>query len=343
MVGSGEYRAVFDSLPDGILIVDGEGLVRELNAQSETLFGYAREELLGRPVEILLPSALRVLHRERRARYAEHLHTRPMGIGLALRARRRDGSEFDAEIGLSGWKGSEGSHVICSVRDVTATKRLRDFSEGALRSVEDERKRIARELHDDTVQRLATLLLKLRLLGIRMKEAAPSDAVEELRDEIKDIAEGVKRVARGLRPPELEEMGLATAIRAHARRLEESSGLHVTTAFADVDDHLSMNGRLTVYRMIQETLSNVVRHSGASAASVTLALDDDGVRLVVEDDGCGFAVERKRIDGSGLGLIGLHERAYMVGGEVDIDSGPGAGTRVTVHLPTIVPHSSARR
>ncbi len=337
MVNVDEYQAVFEGLPDAILIVDHEGVILALNSQVESLFGYEREELLGQTVERLIPSALQAAHREHRARYAKNPHLRPMGAGLDLRGRRRDGSEFDVEISLSPWVGAKGPRVLCSVRDITAMKRLRDFSEGAMRSVEDERRRIARDLHDDTAQRLATLLLKLRLLGMQLGEAAPSDALGELRDEIADIAEGVKRMARGLRPPELEEVGLAAAIKAHARRLRESSGLEVDTVLAEVDERLSLDARLAIYRMTQESLSNVVRHSGAPSASVTLALDDDAVTLIVEDRGSGFSLDRLPRGSAGLGLIGLHERALMAGGEVDIDSRPGEGTRIVVRLPTLPP------
>ena len=337
MVGADEYRAVFDSLPDGILIVDNEGLIRDMNAQTEALFGYKREELLGEPVERLLPPGLAGVHRHHRERFVKRPHVRPMGAGLDLRGRRRDGTEFDVEISLSPWAGGKGPRVICSVRDITAVKRLRDFSDGAIRSVEDERRRIAQDLHDDTAQRLATFLLHLRLLGMQLGEAAPTETLADMREEIHDIAEGVKRVARGLRPPELEEVGLAAAIQAHARRLRESSGLDVSTALADVDQRLSLDARVAVYRMVQETLSNVMRHSGSSTASVTLALDDDVVTLVVEDHGNGFSRERRAGGSTGLGLIGLQERALMAGGEVDIDSRPGQGTRVVVRLPTLIP------
>jgi len=335
MVGADEYRAVFESLPDGILIVDDDGIILEVNSQVETLFGYEREELLGAPVERLLPSALRSAHRKHREGYAKSPHVRPMGAGLDLRGRRRDGTEFDVEVSLSPWVGAKRPRVLCSVRDITAVRRLRDFSEGAIRSVEDERRRIARDLHDDTAQRLATFMLKLRLLSVHMGKAAPIETLAELRDEIADIAEGVKRVARGLRPPELEEVGLAAAIQSHARRLHESSGIEVNVALADVDDELSLDARLAIYRMTQESLSNVVRHSGAPAASVTLALDDAKVTLIVEDEGCGFSPEQTSARGTGLGLIGLHERALMAGGQVDIDSRPGKGTRVTVRLPIV--------
>jgi signal transduction histidine kinase len=152
----------------------------------------------------------------------------------------------------------------------------------------------------------------------------------------------VKRVARGLRPPELEEVGLSAAIQAHARGLRESAGLEVTTALAEVDNKLSLDARLAVYRMVQESLSNVMRHSGVSSASVTLALDDHVVTLVVEDQGRGFSPHRLPAGGSGLGLIGLHERALMAGGEVDIVSSPGEGTRVIVRLPTLIPPQAVR-
>lgn len=166
--------------------------------------------------------------------------------------------------------------------------------------------------------------------------------LEDLRDEIKAIADGVKRVVRGLHPPELEEVGLVAAIRAHARRLGESSGIEVNTALADVDDRLSLDTRLAIYRMAQESLSNVVRHSGAPAASVTLALDDDVVTLVVEDEGSGFSLRGPSSRASGLGLIGLYQRALAAGGEVDVDSRPGEGTRVVVRLPIVLPDQSIR-
>lgn len=337
MVGADEYRAVFDRLPDGILIVNHEGLIREVNAKAEAMLGYRREELLDEPVERLLSPALAAIHRDHRERFVERPHVRPMGMGLDLRARRKDGTEFDVEISLSPWQGGRGPRVICSIRDITAVKRLRDFSEGAIRSVEEERRRIAQDLHDDTAQRLAAFMLRLRILGMQMGEAAPSDSLAEMRDEIQEIAEGVKRIARGLRPPELEEVGLAAAIRAHARRLHESSGIEVDLALADVDQQLSIDARLAVYRMVQESLSNVVRHSGSPSASITLALDDDTVTLVVEDRGRGFLRERPVGGSMGLGLIGMQERALMAGGEIEIDSSPGDGTRVVVRLPTILP------
>ena len=334
MLSAEEYRAVFEASPDGIMVVDGEGVIRDLNPQVESLFGFAREELVGETVEMLLPEAFRSAHREHRKRFVRNPHARPMGVGLELKARRKDGAEFPAEISLSPWTRGEEQRVICSIRDITDRKRLQDFSEGALRSVEEERQRIARELHDDTAQRLATLLLRVRLLGMETDDDRRRFQMEELREQILEAAEGVKRIARGLRPPELEEVGLASAFRAHLRNLRESTGIEVEAHLDKVDHLLSDEAKLALYRIVQESLSNAVRHSGAGHVSLTLSADNALVSAEVEDDGRGFRADRVGDQGGGLGLVGMQERAVMIGARVTVDSTPGQGTRVRVELPS---------
>ncbi len=333
MLTADQYRAVFEASPDGLIIVDAEGVVRDVNPQVEALFGWAREELLGEPVEMLVPDGVRAAHEGHRRRYARSPHNRPMGVGLELRGRRKDGSEFPIEISLSPWRADDGLHVICTVRDVTDRKRLQDFSAGAMRASEEERQRIARELHDDTAQRLATLLLRVRLLAMEKDAATRAERFGELREEILETAEGVKRIARGLRPPELEEVGLATALHAHLRTLREAAGLDVEADIDPVDRLLAPDSRLALYRVVQEALSNVVRHSGASRARLRLTVDDGFVRAVIEDAGRGFSEDRVAERGGGLGLVGMQERAQMIGGRVTIESTPGEGTRIRIDVP----------
>lgn len=333
MLTQDEYRAVFEASPDGIMIVDTKGVIRDLNPQIESLFGFAREELLGEPVEMLMPEAFREGHHHHRERYIRNPHARPMGAELELSARRRDGTVFPVEISLSPWMKGEESRVICSIRDITDRKRLRDFSEGALRSVEEERQRIARELHDDTAQRLATLMLRVRLLGLEVDSERRQLALEDLREQILQAAEGVKRIARGLRPPELEEVGLAMAFRAHFRNLREQTGFEVTSEVEAVDHLLSEESKLALYRIVQESLSNALRHSGAGRARLTVKAEDGIVSAEVRDDGRGFSAARMAEHGGGLGLVGMQERAVMIGGRVTVDSRPGEGTRVRIELP----------
>jgi PAS domain S-box-containing protein len=334
VLSTDEYRAVFESAPDGILVVDADGVIRDVNPQIESLFGYAREEFLGEPVEMLVPEVFRTAHREHRARFYRNPNARSMGIGMELRGRRKDGSEVPVEISLSPWTHEGEEHVICTVRDVSDRKRLRDFSEGALRSVEEERQRIARELHDDTAQRLATLMLRVRLLTHVQEDGRRTMALEELREDLLEVAEGVKRIARGLRPPELEDVGLVTAIQAHLRDLREGADFEVEGHFEAVDHLLEDESKLALYRIVQESLSNALRHSGAGRATLTVEASSDRVVAVVKDMGRGFSAAHAAKGGGGLGLIGMQERAVMLGGRVTVDSTPGQGTRVRVELPT---------
>ncbi|CAN5572782.1 hypothetical protein BH24GEM3_BH24GEM3_13370 [soil metagenome] len=213
-------------------------------------------------------------------------------------------------------------------------RRLRDIAARALEAEEEERKRIARELHDDTAQRLAALLLRIRVARSARDPAARETLLEEVRTELGATIEGVRRFARGLRPPALEELGLVPALEAHARGLEDSLGLSVRIEADPLDGLLSPQAELALYRIVQEALSNVARHAQAEWAQVRLARADGGVTATVEDDGEGFAVaEVMAREGRGLGLFGMQERAAYLGGRVEIQSRPGAGTRVSAQIP----------
>ena len=133
MITLEDYRAMFLAAPDGYLVVDGRGIVREVNPKAVTLFGWAREELVGRSVDQLVPETLRDRHRSHRGGFMAHPRDRPMGMGLDLQGRRKDGSTFPVEISLSPWDEPDaegGRRVICAVRDVSDHRRLRDYLGG---------------------------------------------------------------------------------------------------------------------------------------------------------------------------------------------------------------------
>jgi two-component system sensor kinase FixL len=339
LLSSDEYQAIFDASPDGFLIVDGKGVIRAANPRVQELFGWSADELVGQSVDMLVPESVGESHKAHRARFVSDPHNRPMGVGLDLRGRRKDGSTFPVEISLSPWTPTEGEmRIICSVRDVSDYRRLQNFSEGALRATEEERQRIARELHDDTAQRLATLILRIRRLALEPDAEERSQLLEDIRDEVVDATEGVKRMARGLRPPEIEELGLALAITAHVRSLREGADFIVETELGSVEQYLSDTAKLAIYRIIQEALSNARRHAGTERALVRLYLEGAKVVAEVVDYGTGFLSSRAMDRGGGLGLVGMRERATMVGGMLTIDSVPGEGTRVKVAVPI---HESA--
>jgi PAS domain S-box-containing protein len=329
------YRAVFRAAPDGILLVDPEGRVRDLNPKAEELFGWERGELVGEPVEVLVPEGVRGAHARHRQRYHDDPHARPMGIGMELMGRRRDGAHFPVEISLSPIRQDGRTFVIATVRDVTQRNRLREFGAGALRATEEERRRIARELHDDVAQRVATVLLRLRVARRVESDSERDEILHEIREDLSGCSEAIRRLARGLRPPALEDAGLAAALRAHVRERLEGEDLAADLEVHDVEGDVDQDLQLVVYRVVQEGLSNAIRHADADRVRIRVERRRDRLVAEVEDDGRGFELPGplESVADGGLGLIGMEERAHAVGGELEIDTAPGEGTRVRIVAP----------
>jgi len=329
------YRAVFDASPDGIVLVDTSGRICDLNPRAERLFGYDREEILDAPVETLVPESLRELHRGERRGYVEDPTPRPMGVGMELRARRKDGEHLPVEISLSPLEGPGGSLVIATVRDISERKRLREFGAGALRAAEEERRRIARELHDDAAQRVSGLQLRLQAARVARDPGRRARLLDEAREELVACAEAIRRIARGLRPSALQEASFEAAVRAHLRDRLGDSALETRLDLQPVDDLLGEDEKLVLYRIFQEAVSNALRHAGADRLEVSVRRESNGVTLRVRDDGRGFEISDGGTpsgSGAGLGLIGMRERAGLVGGELRIESAPGTGTEVRLRM-----------
>jgi two-component system, NarL family, sensor histidine kinase UhpB len=214
-------------------------------------------------------------------------------------------------------------------------QRLRDVAARALNAEEEERKRIARELHDETAQTLAALLIRLRLVRGMTDPAEKDRTLNEIRDSVGEAIEGVRRFARGLRPPALDELGLVPAVESHARGLTENTGVVIRIQAQPVDGLLTPQSELALYRIIQEALSNTVRHARARSVKVRIEPEDGRVVAEIRDDGVGFDVDATlQDDGRGLGLFGMRERAAYVDGSVSIHSRRGSGTMVRAEIPT---------
>lgn len=208
----------------------------------------------------------------------------------------------------------------------------RDLSIRALRAAEEERKRVSTDLHDKTAQTLAGLLVQLSLLKSIKDEDVRGELLKEASEQAAFAMDEVYRVVQALRPPALELLGLRGAIEAHALTLQENADITIEVNASDVKGALDPETEIATYRIVQEALSNVIRHSKATRAVVHLQRSADGVVVTIEDNGVGFNPATTLRSPHSLGLFGMQERASYLGGTVQIRSGSN-GTTVEVQIP----------
>ena len=203
-----------------------------------------------------------------------------------------------------------------------------------LNAQEQERVRVSRELHDDTGQALTLLLVRLQLVEGISSEPAVQRELADLRLLVGETIDGVRRLAVHLGPSVLEDLGLRAALEWLADRVRAETGLVVALRLdSDCRDVPSEVG-VAIFRVAQEALTNVVRHAQATRVDVRIGTNDDCLELLVADDGRGFAVEEAKARPiASVGLFGMAERIALVGGALDIDSAPGAGTRIRASVP----------
>lgn len=211
-------------------------------------------------------------------------------------------------------------------------RQLHELSGAILQTQEEERHRVARELHDEAAQALTSLLVRLRLLE---RSETPEDArkqVQELRALTAQALEDVRRVALELRPTILDDLGLQAALGWRVDELNESGAVAVELRVDGLHDRLPRHMELVLYRVAQEALTNIIRHAHATHAWITITAESDSIAMEVADDGIGLdttATGRPL----GLGLLGMRERLSLVGGELRIESQASMGTRIAVRVP----------
>lgn len=331
------FRFLLETAPDAIVLIHSEGRIVLVNRQAERLFGFDREELVGQPVELLVPQRLRALHERLREGYFLDPQPRHMGADLELHGRRKDGTEFPVEITLSPIEMEGGSMALSSIRDISdrlrAEKALRTLSGRLINAQEEERSRIARELHDDLNQRLALLAVQMEQLGQDLPESASGlgERVRRLLAHTAELSSDVHRLSYQLHPSKLDHLGLAAALHTFCDEFGERQEVRIEFTHSGIPKLLPADIALCLYRIAQESLRNVVKHSGAKQARVELSSTGDAIHLRVSDSGVGF--DPDLVEGSGLGLTSMRERLRLVRGEISIVSKPAHGTRVEARVP----------
>lgn len=345
------YFVLLDAMSDGAVLVKEDGAILFANRSFASMAGSSPETLRGSPLQqIALPAdraALETFLRE------GHLDRTALEFCLVPAARTAISvaitlTALPADASVASVAG-EATVLLAIITDLTT----RDAAEAARRGLmtqlisaeADERRRIARELHDETGQSLTALLVGLRAIAEMSERAEVREAAMRLRDVAAQTIDDVGRLARGLHPAVLDDKGLGAAARRYAADYARLHGTRVEFAGGTVDaPRLPTLTAGTMYRILQETLTNVARHADATRIRITLTRSLSTLELVVSDDGSGFDV--RSVTGAalaGLGLRGMDERVTLLGGTLHIVSQPGRGTEVHASLPLVPRPATARK
>lgn len=337
------YRFLFESNPVPLCVFDHETLCYvEANPALLKQYGYSRDEFIGMKVDRILPA-------DELARKQDYLDTGPSGQNSVGRWRnlKKDGTPIDVEVFHHVVLLDGRPHSIALAVDVTErskaeealqnyTGRLQILSQQLLNVQEAERCRIARELHDDIGQTLTAVKLGVQSVRAALKDETAAARLEDTIQLTAQVLEQVRSLSLDLRPPLLDELGLVAALDSHIRKHASRAGLQVHFNAKSLPVRPPSVVATACFRVVQEALTNVMRHAQASSVWISLKLEDRALRVRVTDDGRGYDPETTRqqaLKGKSIGLLSMMERATLIGGWCEIVSSPGTGTSVRASFP----------
>jgi PAS domain S-box-containing protein len=334
------YRGLFENASEAIIVCSTSGRVVSVNRACEQLTGYTQAELMSTAIYELFSG---VNQEKVRQLFLEEMERVTVGETEAVRLTRKNSSEAYVELRISTLlRGQEVIGLQVIARDVTEERQLRKNMEYYItqvtRAQEDERLRISRELHDDTAQVLATLSRDLDSLNT--EEESLTKSVKERLEKLKMMAdstlEGVRRFSQDLRPSILDDLGMVPALEWLITDLDKGHGMKTRFSVTGKGNRLAPETELTVFRIAQEVLSNVRRHSQAESVEMTVDFSEDALTVIITDNGTGFSLPPRTSDlalSGKLGIIGMRERARLIGGTLIVQPEPGVGTTVTLRIP----------
>ncbi|MCD9188318.1 MAG: PAS domain S-box protein [Pyrinomonadaceae bacterium] len=336
------FRFLIESAKDyAIFTLTPDGIINSWNAGAEKIFGWTEAEIIGKPSEIIFTA-------EDRAKGvpAKELKT-ALRKGRAPDERfhiRKDGVRFYVSGVVTLLRDANGKlqGFVKIARDLTerleAEKAIRDkeMLQKLVGALEDERRRIARDLHDELGQKLTSLRLNLEKIRKMSENEAMSREIDKIGLLAKSIDKGIDFLAWELRPAALDQLGLIPALDNYVKQWTLFSGVRAELLASRLKKRRFVREIETnLYRIVQEALNNIYKHAGANNVEVLLERRGDLIVLIIQDDGRGFNVKNKKTRGKGIGLIGMEERAALVRGTLEIESAPGEGTTIFVRVPAL--------
>lgn len=341
-----QVHRIVDAAPDPMLLVGADGMITFANSAAQSTFGYPFEELIGQRVDNLVQFTSRGSHAFLHKKLETSLPPHSRNLKGPLTALHRDGTGFPVETSLSSFQMNGQSVVIAHIRDISDRKRAEELLHQSFTRVrrlsdhqenikEYERKRIAQDIHDDLGQNLLALKMDVAALHSRTAEAHPklNKRVAIVLKNINHTIQSVKSIMNDLRPATLE-LGLYPAVEWQVKQFERVSGIacRLSTVGPEAEFGLDESQTLAVFRILQESLANVVRHAWASSVEIVLNGNRRSFSMTVSDNGKGMQPgDRKKANS--FGLIGVGERVHSFGGDFTITSSPGNGTLLSISIP----------
>jgi len=315
--------ALIESCPDGLLLIDADGIITLANPKVASMFGRSMDSLVGSTVDQLVPGEYRDQHHQRRTSFNKRPATRSMGTGLQLFGENSRGNMFPVEISLSPVTIDNAVQTIATIRDVS------DRQEAvALMAMHRDRERIARDLHDMVIQRIFAAGMSLQAVQSSAQPPMVAEriaaTITELDDTIRELRSAIFQLGQHDDKRSLSAQ-LTELVHDRARHLGFEPTLSIGNDIDVLPDFIADQLVATV----TEGISNVVRHAQASSADISIRLDSDVVSLVIDDNGKGLPDEPKR---SG-GLSNMMWRAAELGGSCTVESCEPTGTRLEWHIP----------
>lgn len=346
------FRAIMDLVGQAIYIMDSSGKFLDANNSACMMLGYSREELLQLSIfEIQAVDPLRT--QKQWNSFLKELEQRSKDVNtphffMEDIHRRKNGSSFPVEVSVSLITLNEKSYVVAIARDVSEKKRTRDELKRSplqtqligdmIKGQEEERRRFSRELHDETGQVLLALLMKIRLFENLSSLKEAREHAKSLEQTLKKTIKELRNLAKALHPSVLDDLGLKTAIQHHAEDIERIANLKVHVKFENAEDLTSLPKEVasSIYRLVQEALTNVVKHAHARNVYLAVWRKPKKMYVRIEDDGRGISydlIQNPIGSSNGLGLRNMRERVELLQGKFLINRRPNSGTMVSAEIP----------